>query len=171
MELPSTWLSRIVDPVLTRIAQGVSVLWVILMTVIVINVTARYLFDEGRIEFEELQWHLYSMGFMLTIAFTLIKDAHIRVDVFHERMPHRARLWIDFYGMLLFVVPFCLVMIWYGWDFFIYSFNIGEISASPGGLPFRWFIKAFLVIGFALLLLAALSRLSRLYAGLFIRGT
>ena len=170
MELPSTWLSRLIDPLLTRIAQGVSVLWVILMAVIVINVTARYLFDQGRIEFEELQWHLYSMGFMLTIGYALIVDAHIRVDVLHERLSQRARLWIDFYGILVFVIPFCLVMLWYGWDFFVYSFNIGEVSASPGGLPFRWFIKSFLIIGFALLLLAALSRISRVYAGLFERG-
>ena len=171
MELPNTWLSRIVDPFLTQIARGVSILWVILMAVIVMNVTARYLFAQGRIEFEELQWHLYSIGFMLTIGYALVKDSHIRVDVFHERLPHRARLWIDFYGMLLFVVPFCLVMLWYGWDFFVYSFSIGEVSASPGGLPFRWFIKSILVIGFGLVLLAALSRLSQLYSGLFIRGT
>ena len=171
MDLPSTTLSRLVDPVLELIAKAVSVIWVILMAVIVINVTARYLFDQGRIEFEELQWHLYSMGFMLTIGYALITDAHIRVDVFHERMPYRMRLWIDFYGLLIFVVPFCLLMLWYGWDFFIYSFNIGEISASPGGLPFRWFIKAFLVIGFALLLIASVSRISRLYAALFDRAS
>ena len=171
MELPTTRLSRVVDPLLDRIAQGVSVIWVVLMAVIVMNVTARYLFDQGRIEFEELQWHLYSIGFMLTLGYALIHDAHIRVDVFHERLSPRLQMWIDFYGIALFVIPFCLVMLWYGWDFFIYSFEIGEISASPGGLPFRWFIKAFLVMGFALLMLGALSRLSRLLAGLFDRGT
>lgn len=171
MELPDTRISRLIDPFLTRIAKGVSVIWVLLMAVIVINVTSRYLFDQGRIEFEELQWHLYSIGFMLTLGYALIADAHIRVDVFHERMPQRMRLWIDFYGILIFVIPFCLVMLWYGWDFFVYSFEIGEISASPGGLPFRWFIKAFLVIGFALLLLGAVSRLSRLFVSLAERGT
>ena len=171
MELPTTRVSRCVDPILTLIAQGVSVIWVLLMAVIVINVTARYLLDQGRIEFEELQWHLYSIGFMLTIGYGLSMDSHIRVDVFHERFPQRLRLWIDVYGILLLVIPFCVVMLWYGWDFFLRSFTIGEVSASPGGLPFRWFIKAILVTGFLLLLMAAVSRLSRLFAGLFARGT
>ncbi len=155
---------------LTLIAQGVSIIWILLMAVIAINVAARYLFDQGRIEFEELQWHLYAMGFMSTIGWALVTDAHIRVDVFHERWPRRVQWWIDFHGILVFVIPFCIVMLWFGWDFFLYSFEIGEISASPGGLPYRWFIKAFLVAGFALLLLAALSRLSRIWAGLFPRG-
>ena len=168
--LPSTWLSPIGDPALSRIAHGVSVIWVIFMAVIAINVTA-YLVDQVRIEFDELQWHLYSIGFMLTIGYALVADAHVRVDVLHERLSHRARLWIDFYGLLLLVVPFCMVMLWYGWDFFNYSFNIGESFPMEGGLPFRWFIKSFVVIGFALLLLAAISRLSRLYVGLFARGT
>ncbi|MYD43075.1 MAG: TRAP transporter small permease subunit [Gammaproteobacteria bacterium] len=171
MELPQTRISKFVDPLLTRIASGVSFIWVALMAVIVINVTARYLFAQGRIEFEELQWHLYSMGFMLTLGYALIANAHIRVDVFHERFAPRMRMWIDFYGIILLVVPFCLVMLWFSWDFFLYSFKIGEISASPGGLPFRWFIKAFLVVGFGLLLLASLSRLSRLWVGLLERGT
>lgn len=170
MDLPATRLSKVVDPALRRIAQAVGVVWVVLMAVIVINVVARYLFSQGRIEFEELQWHLYSAGFMLTLGWALIVDAHIRVDVVHERFSERVQLWIDFYGYLLFVVPFCVLMIWYGWDFFLYSFKLGEVSASPGGLPYRWFIKAFLVVGFALLLLATLSRVSRILARLSNRG-
>lgn len=170
MDLPHTKLSRVVDPVLQGIAQAVGVIWVVLMSVIVINVIARYLFAQGRIEFEELQWHLYSAGFMLTLGWALIADAHIRVDVFHERFSERIQLWIDFYGYSLFVVPFCILMLWYSWDFFAYSFAIGEVSASPGGLPFRWFIKAFLVIGFALLLFATFSRISRILAYLSSRG-
>ena len=170
MELPETALSRLVDPVLTRIAKAVGAIWVLLMAVIVINVTARYAFSVGRIEFEELQWHLYSIGFMLTLGYGLIADTHIRVDVFHERFSPRSRMWIDFYGNILFVIPFCLVMLWFGWDFLRYSFEIGEISASPGGLPYRWFIKGFLVGGFLLLLLASVSRVSRLTANLLSRG-
>ena len=171
MELPETTLSKRVDPALTVIAKGMGVIWVLLMAVIVINVIARYAFSVGRIEFEELQWHLYSIGFMLALGYGLIADAHIRVDVFHSRLSHRMQVWVDFYGIVLFVIPFSLVILWYGWDFLVYSFSIGEISASPGGLPFRWFIKSMLVIGFGLLLIAAVSRLSRLTSALFDRGS
>ena len=166
MELPETRLSRLVDPCLTVIAKFVGFIWVALMAIIVINVVARYFFSEGRIDFEELQWHLYSAGFMLALGFGLVTDSHIRVDVFHERLSRRMQLWIDFYGIIVSVIPFCALILWFGWDFLAYSFTIGEISASPGGLPFRWFIKSFLLIGFFLLLVAALSRLSRLTAEL-----
>ena len=55
--------------------------------IIVINVVARYVFDEGRIELEELQWHLYSVGFLFGMSYAYQADTHIRVDVLHERMP------------------------------------------------------------------------------------
>lgn len=171
MDLPETRLSRVIDPALTRIAKTLGVIWVVLMLVIVINVIARYAFSVGRIEFEELQWHLYSIGFMLALGYGLISDSHIRVDVFHVKLSPRTQYWVDFYGNVLLVIPFTLVVLWYGWDFLAYSFSIGEISASPGGLPYRWFIKSMLVIGFLLLLLASISRLSRLIARLFDDGS
>ena len=51
--------------------------------------------------------------------------------------------------------------------FTIDSFVRGEISPSPGGLPYRWAIKSALVIGFALLALSALARLTRVWTFLF----
>ena len=134
------------------------------MGVIVFNVCARYIFGEGRIEFEEIQWHLYSVGFLLALGYGVTTDTHIRVDVVHERLSERMQVWIDFYGLLLLVLPFVALMLIYGVPFVVDSFNRSEISASPGGLPLRWLIKSALVIGFALLGLATISRLSRLSA-------
>ena len=171
MDLPHTPFSRWIDGLISGIGKYLGIVWLLLMAIIVINVIARYLLSEGRIEFEELQWHLYSIGFMLALGYGLVTDSHIRVDVLHERLPHRVRLWIDFYGLLVAVIPFSILILWYGWDFVGYSFRTGEISASPGGLPYRWLIKSVLLIGFMLLLLAALSRLSRLFVGLFQRDT
>ena len=164
MDLPQTRFSRWVDGLLNLIGGGVAWLWVVLMIVIVVNVFARYLFAEGRIEFEEIQWHLYSAGFMLTLGYALITDAHIRVDVFHERFTPRLQAWIDLYGLILFVLPFTAMMIFYAVPFVAYSFETSEVSASPGGLPYRWLIKSVLLVGFALLGLATLSRISRLVA-------
>ena len=85
MEFPATRFSRAVDPWLERIGQWASWLWVALLAVIVTNVVLRYVFGEGRIEFEEVQWHLYATGFLLGLGYALKADAHIRVDVLHER--------------------------------------------------------------------------------------
>ena len=170
MELPQTPFSRLVDPVLDRIGNVVSWIWVALLAVIVCNVVLRYALAEGRIEFEEIQWHLYSVGFMLGLGYALQHDAHVRVDVLHERFRETTRAWIDLYGIVLFLFPFIALMLIYGVPFVVDSFATGEISSSPGGLPYRWAIKSVLVLGFALLGVAALSRVTRLWKFLFFGG-
>ena len=150
------------------VGNAVSWIWVLLLAVIVCNVVLRYAFDEGRVEFEEIQWHLYSVGFMLGLGCVLQADAHIRVDVLYERFQPVTRAWIDLYGILLFVLPFVALMLIYGAPFVADSFVTGEVSSSPGGLPHRWAIKSILLAGFALLGLAALSRLTRLWKFLFL---
>ena len=166
--LPRTAFSNAVDPFITRIGNGVSWIWVVLLGVIVINVFMRYALGEGRIEFEEIQWHLYSIGFMLGLGYAVVHDAHIRVDIVHERLSPLTRAWIDLYGILLLVLPFTVLMLIYAVPFIADSFVTSETSPSPGGLPYRWLIKSMLFIGFALLGLAAVSRLTRLWAYLFL---
>ncbi len=170
MELPQTAFSRYVDPLIAAVGHTVSWLWVVLLAVIVSNVFLRYALDVGRIEFEEIQWHLYSVGFMLGLAYAFQEDAHIRVDVLHEGFSSRLKAWIDLYGILIFVLPFVALMLIYTAPFIADSYRTGEISQSPGGLPYRWAIKAVLLGGFGLLGIAALSRLTRLWSFLFLGG-
>ena len=168
LDLPQTRLSRAVDPWLVRIGHWSSWLWLVLVAIIVANVILRYAFGEGRIEFEEIQWHIYAAGFLLGLGYALQADAHIRVDVLHERYSPGLKAWIELYGLLLLALPFILVMLLYSVPFVRASFELGEVSASPGGLPYRWAVKAMLPLGFGLLLLAALSRLSRVWTFLFL---
>ena len=94
-ELPETGLSRRVDPILTWIGHSISWLWLVLLATIIVNVVLRYAFGEGRIEFEEFQWHLYSTGFLLGMGYTFQVDRHVRVDVLHERLPRRLQAWLE----------------------------------------------------------------------------
>ena len=171
MELPRTTFSNVVDSLITRIGNAVSWIWMVLLCVIVINVFMRYALGEGRIEFEEIQWHLYSIGFMVGLGYAVVHDAHIRVDIVHERLSPVTRAWIDLYGITLFVLPFVVLMLVCAVPFITDSFITSETSPSPGGLPYRWLIKSMLFIGFALLGLAAVSRLTRLWAYLFLVDT
>jgi len=166
-ELPETGLSRRVDPILTWIGHSISWLWLVLLATIIVNVVLRYAFGEGRIEFEEFQWHLYSTGFLLGMGYTFQVDRHVRVDVLHERLPRRLQAWLELYGILLCVLPFSALILIFTVPFVHISLELGEISPSPGGLPFRWLIKSMLFIGFLLLALAAVSRISRVWVYLF----
>jgi TRAP-type mannitol/chloroaromatic compound transport system permease small subunit len=139
----------------------------VLLLVIVVNVALRYLFGDGHIELEELQWHLYSAGFLLGLSYAVQSDSHIRVDVVAERLHPRQRAWLELYGILLALLPFVVLVLWYSLPFVQSSWALSEVSASPGGLPARWLIKAALPLAFFVLLLAVLSRLSRVWKFLF----
>lgn len=165
--LPETPLTRSIDRLLIRVGNGLSYIWLLLLLIIVFNVLLRYVFSEGRIELEELQWHLYSFGFLLGLGFAYQADAHIRVDVLHERMQPRTQAWIELYGILLFLMPFISLVLIFSMPFVASSWALGEISPSPGGLPLRWLIKAMLPVGFFMLALAVLSRLIRVWHFLF----
>jgi len=168
LTLPETGFSRAIDPWLVKVGQWSSWLWLALVAIIVVNVVLRYAFERGRIEFEEIQWHIYATGFLLGLGYALQTDAHIRVDVLHERLSPTLKAWIELYGLLLLLLPFVAVMLIYSVPFVQSSFALSEVSASPGGLPFRWAIKAMLPVGFFLLLAAAISRLTRVWAFLFL---
>jgi TRAP-type mannitol/chloroaromatic compound transport system permease small subunit len=127
----------------------------------------RYAFGEGRIEFEEIQWHLYAVGFLIGLATCMDSDNHVRVDVFHDRITLRSRAWIELYGLLLLFFPFVLSVLIFAFPFVEYSFSSAEISEAASGLPFRWAIKSVLPLSMGLLIVAGISRLSRVSALLF----
>ena len=110
--------------------------------------------------FNELQWYLFSVIFLLGAAWGLRHDVHVRVDIVHSRLSERGRAWTDLLGTLLFLIPFCGLMLWVSWPAVARSWQIREVSPDPGGLP-RWPIKALLLVSFALLLLQGLALLVR----------
>jgi TRAP-type mannitol/chloroaromatic compound transport system permease small subunit len=152
---------------LERLGQLASWLWLALLLIIVTNVVLRYAFDEGRIELEEIQWHLYSLGFLVGLSYAYQSDSHIRVDVVSERLRPRTRAWLEQYGIMLCLAPFILLILVNSVTFVQQSWLLSEVSQAPGGLPGRWLIKAALPLGLLLLFLASLSRLSRVWVFLF----
>ncbi len=166
-ELPQTRLSEAIDPWIRRVGEIFSWVWIVLVAVITVNVIMRYILGKGLVQFEELQWHLYAIGFMLGLAYCLESDDHVRIDVLSEKWSLTTVTWIELYGIVLLLIPFLAIVLWYSAPFIAYSFRISEVSEAPGGLPFRWAIKAVMFIAFALLALATVARLSRVLSQLF----
>lgn len=109
----------------------------------------------------DLQWHMFLMIVMLGGAYALIEGSHVNVDLFYEHFSPRWKVLTTILGDLVFLIPFCVIMLLFSWGFTASSYASGE-GSSYGGLLNRWFIKAFLPFGFALILLAATSRVIRL---------
>lgn len=140
-------------------AVGRSVAWVypILVLVVILNVVLRYVFSRGMIELEEIQWHLYSVGFLLAFAYAYQMDDHVRVDVLSSRVSERTRALIELLGCLFLLIPFVAIIAWFSFDFFWRSWLIRETSDMPSGLPARFVIKFVLFVGLGLLLLQAVA--------------
>lgn len=166
LALPETAFSRIADRIITFFGEISAWLWTVLMLLIVFQVVRRYAFSKGSIMMEEMQWHLYAVGFMLGLAFTEIRERHVRIDVLAEHWPRRRRLWMELAGIMFLLLPFTGFIVWFAVPYVITSYQLNEVSAAPDGLPYRWVLKSFVVTAFSLLFLAGLSRLSRVLAAL-----
>lgn len=159
-------ISRAIDTVVGKIGDAFSWLWLVLLAVIIGNVILRYVFSQGMIELEELQWYIYAAAWLVGLSYTFISDGHVRVDVLQERLSLRARMVLEFLGLSLLFLPFVLFVISYTIPFVELSWQTNESSTSANGLPARWLIKACLLFSFVLLLLVGFARLLRVLATL-----
>lgn len=125
-----------------------SLLFILLLANVVYDVVMRYAFNDVSIAFQEMEWHLFSAVFLLGVPYAIKAGGHVRVDLFYERLSHKAQAIIDMLGTLFFLLPFCLLVAYYGIDFAKESYALGETSGDPGGLPYRWIIKAMIPLSF-----------------------
>ena len=132
---------------------------IVLVAIIGVDVLLRYAFNKSTAALFELEWHLFAVIFMIGAAFTLKYDKHVRVDVFYTNFTAKRKAWVNLIGTVFFLIPFCVVIISTSVPFVIASYNIMESSADPGGLPYRFIIKATIPIGILLLLLQGISEL------------
>ncbi len=102
----------------------------------------RYLFHEGSIALQELEWHLFDLTFLLSAAYTLAHDKHVRVDIFFDRFSFQTKATIRFLDALLLVLPFSLLLLYFSFGFSLQSFMQHEASSDPGGLCCRYVIKS-----------------------------
>ncbi|HEV2147457.1 MAG TPA: TRAP transporter small permease subunit [Longimicrobiaceae bacterium] len=144
---------------------GRAVLWLVAVMVAIgaFNAVARYLnrvtdTNLASNAYLEAQWYLFSLVFLLGAAYALKEDAHVRVDVLYGRLGPRGKAWIDLLGTVLFLIPFCVLMLWVSWPSVVASWAVREVSPDPGGLP-RYPIKAVVLVAFALLLLQGVAQI------------
>ena len=138
-------------------AAGVVSSWLVvgLVGLTLYDVVMRYLFRSGSVAAQELEWHFFSIIFLLGAGYTLKSDGHVRVDLLYasKRFSDRQRAVVDLLGHIFFLIPFAALIIWSAVPFAVDAFTRAEMSPDPGGLPWRWIIKAVIPLGFTLLLL------------------
>lgn len=167
LSFPRTWPSDMIEAVLGSVSYLLNLIWILLVLVIVVNVSMRYGLNVNYIWVEEVQWHMYAIGFMFGIGYAVIHDAHVRVDVVAANLRLTTRAWIEFLTIVLIILPMCWIIISYAIPFVEISHRRGERSAAPAGLGYRWMIKSVIILAFAYIALAAFARLLRVTSYLF----
>ena len=160
-------LSRAVDWLNSLI--GRYVIWLILASTVIsaVNAVVRKAFNMSSNAYLEVQWYLFAASFLLAAGYTLLNGEHVKIDVISSRLSKRAQIWVDVIGFTLFLMPFCLAILWYGVPFFLQGFHSGEMSSNAGGL-LRWPVYAMIPLGFGLLLLQCWSEIIKRLA--FLQG-
>lgn len=135
------WL-RWLDQINEYVGRGIRWTALLMVVVVCIDVTFRYVLKEGSALFPELEWHLFSLMFLLGSGYALRHDKHVRVDVIYARLSEKQQAWLNLLGHLLLLLPFCFVLFYASEPFVYRAFVMQEQSPDPGGLPYRFIIKS-----------------------------
>ena len=151
-------ISQFIDAINEKIGLGVSWLTSLMVLTVVYDVIMRYGFKKGNIAVQEMEWHLFAVIFLIGAAYSLKKDAHVRVDIIYTSLSTKKKAWIDMLGTFIFLVPFSIIIIYSSRGFIESSWALSEVSPDPGGLPARYTLKAMIPLGFVLILLQGISQ-------------
>ncbi|CAN5469019.1 TRAP transporter small permease subunit [soil metagenome] len=154
-------ISNYLDNITETAGKFASWFTTILLLIMCYDVFMRYLLNTSSAMVIELEWHVFSLIFLFGAGYAFKHDRHVRVDVFYSNFSIKKRAIIDLVGTILFLIPFCLIIIILSIRFASNSFAIMETSPDPGGLPYFFIIKSAIPIGFFLLLLQAVSVLCK----------
>jgi TRAP-type mannitol/chloroaromatic compound transport system permease small subunit len=121
------------------------------------NVLLRYGFSIGFIWAQELEWHIFVPICLFGMSYALLHGEHVRVDVLFQYFSPRNKHFVDVAAAFL-SMAFCAIVIWLSIPYVYQSWSIGEGTANPGGIEYRYVVKALIPIGFAVLFLQSLSQ-------------
>ncbi len=144
-----------------KFADFIGTITAITMVLMILNVfydvIMRYFFKSGSIAMQEMEWHLFSVIILLGISYTLKEDGHVRVDLIYDRLPDRKKAMINMVGVITFILPIALLVGLSSIGNAHEAYVSMEQSGDPGGLPYRWIVKALIPLSFLLLLITSIG--------------
>ena len=150
-------ISQFLEKIVTFFGKIGSWLAIPLIFIIIFDIVTRRFFILGSTKLQEMEWHLHTALFLLVLGYAYLKDSHVRIEIVREKYSMLIKSIFETLGILLFLIPYTILVIYYGIDFVIRSFNLNEVSSALTGLSHRWIIKFFIPLGMFLLLLAGFS--------------
>lgn len=152
-----------IESAIAAIGKAASLLNLLLIALIVVDVTLRALFDQTAAWVGELSWHFFAAIFLLGIPYALQQDRHVRVDLFYEGFSRANKRLVNLVGTLIFLLPWAIVLFYYGFLFAAEAWASGEGSPNPNGIPWFFPVKALIPLSAALLILQGIASGVRAY--------
>jgi len=152
-----TRIVHLIDAFNNRI--GRSVAWVALLMVVVqfVIVVQRYVFGIGSIWMQESIVYMHGLLFMLAAGYTLLHNAHVRVDIFYRQASPRRKAMTDLFGTVFFLLPMCISIVWLAWPYVSNSWAIFEGSKETSGIHGVFILKSIIIIFAVLVALQGIS--------------
>ncbi|MBI3991659.1 MAG: TRAP transporter small permease subunit [Candidatus Lambdaproteobacteria bacterium] len=146
-----------IDSLNERIGRAIA--WTALAMVLVqfVVVILRYVFAWGSIPAQESIWYFHGILFMIGAGYTLLKDGHVRVDIFYRESSPRTKAMVDLFGVIVFLLPVCLLIWGMSWSYVLNSWRVLEGSTETSGLPTIFLLKSVIPIFVILLSLEGIS--------------
>ena len=151
-------LSQLIDSITEFV--GKSIIWVVLVVTLIStgNALMRYTINYSSNAFLEIQWYLFAVIFLFGAGYTLKKNEHVRIDLISGKFSKRGQAWIDVFGIIFFLMPMAIAIMWMSWPVFLLAFKNNEMSSNAGGL-ILWPARLMVPVGFFLLVMQGFSEL------------
>jgi TRAP-type mannitol/chloroaromatic compound transport system permease small subunit len=145
-----------IDAFIDFVGRVVSWIALIIALVMGANVILRYGFSIGFIWAQELEWHLLVPLVLIGMSYALRHGEHVRVDILFAGFSPRTKQAVDLASAIIAMI-FSVLVIWLSLAYVHQSWSIGEGTANPGGIEYRYVIKSIIPVGFGLLFLQSLA--------------
>lgn len=123
------------------------------------EVIARYVFNSPTNWAHEGMFLMFGMQYLISGAYALRDDAHVRVDVIFERFSLRSRALIDIITSFFFFV-FTITLLVTGFIFASNAVSVWEVSFTEWAIQY-WPVKLTISLGALLLVLQGSAKLIR----------
>jgi TRAP-type mannitol/chloroaromatic compound transport system permease small subunit len=144
-----------------KFADIIGTITAIAMVLMILNVfydvIMRYFFKSGSIAMQEMEWHLFSVIILLGISYTLKEDGHVRVDLIYDRWSPKKKAMVNMIGAIIFILPIAILVGHSSINNAYEAYLSMEQSGDPGGLPYRWIVKALIPLSFFLLIITTIG--------------
>ncbi len=138
------------------VGRWISYLVLFMFLILLLAVGCRYLLSSPISWANELTQYLFGVYAIMAGGYLLAHNAHVNVDLLHNRFGRRGQAILDLFTSVMFFT-FTLALLYFATDMALESFGNRETSNSSWDPPI-WPVKAFLPIGTFLLLLQGIVK-------------